>query len=667
MLQQWGKIRFLGIAILFTVGSRLFGISGIIHGDSIYYWMTGIFFGTRLAEFAIGMTIAAYLFKKGHASSFNTQKIAILSTLIYIAGFCASLFWPGTIISNMFIATGLTGTFYCIWEAGLKRLEPIKKIIIWIGVLSFPIFLIHQPLLQWTGNLTAGHKLLHLCFASMAIGISLPAGRVLQRTTSYFVNHGNSFLMYARTGLLLRLFALGMFLLMLFLPPRNWSNWIQSLVYLILGIVCTGLMIREYLLRNNIGRPIRPLDWAIGISGLFQIFFFHHFLVIVSIGAGACFALISIIIYGFVQLRSFAWGGSMAILVFFGVCTELICRLFFPIEVGAWGELPALEIHPTRIYSLKPNRTTHLRYNNYDYIVRTNSLGLPSPEFSIEKKDPHDLRILTIGDAFTMPEGLAVERGYSALLEKRLSEMVAPRHVQVVNAGVTGYGPNEECAQLAELAPLLKPDIVVYEFFIDEFLQVDLTREERLREIGFLPQDSWGGKKLFFRSQAVSHLQNIFVHSREILRNKPDDWRYQKALLAFYRTGQNPLYSEKVLANIKDRLARMRTSCKNVNSQFLIYFVPGAIAVSKTSDISYFPWDQDLSDTGKYDLNRPYRNLEKIAKELEIPTVDLTSFLRADTIQPVYFVSSWHWNEEGHKVVAQVIARDFKERGLLAP
>jgi peptidoglycan/LPS O-acetylase OafA/YrhL len=58
LLQRTGLKRFLAITLTITFAARLLGI---LYSQQLYYWMTGIFFVTRLAEFCAGMAIAAYL------------------------------------------------------------------------------------------------------------------------------------------------------------------------------------------------------------------------------------------------------------------------------------------------------------------------------------------------------------------------------------------------------------------------------------------------------------------------------------------------------------------------------------------------------------------------------------------------------------------------------
>jgi hypothetical protein len=275
------------------------------------------------------------------------------------------------------------------------------------------------------------------------------------------------------------------------------------------------------------------------------------------------------------------------------------------------------------------------------------------------------LRLLVIGDAFTMPEGMEYEYAYPHLLEKKISACIAPRKVQVINAGVTGYGPLEQYPQLSELAPLLKPDIVVYEFFINEFHEQRLTAEERLTNIGLISGNGSIRHRVFVRSQVVAHARQLAARLRELVTGKPGYWRFSKSLLYFYKTGENHFYTEENLALLKSNLNAMNDECRNVSAQFVVFFVPGAVAVSKPADIDYFPWDQKLSDHPIYDLERPYRILRKITDELKIPAIDLTPYLRKHQKQPVYFPGSWHWNHEGHKVVAGAIAQNLADYGLL--
>ena len=164
--------------------------------------------------------------------------------------------------------------------------------------------------------------------------------------------------------------------------------------------------------------------------------------------------------------RQKTWVYSFGSLLLFLILAEVGLKSQAPIEIPSrWGEYPALEIHPTRAYALKPNLDIQLKYSNYGYPIKTNSMGLSSPELPVERPDTNTFRILVLGDAFSMPEGLAYEKAYPALMEQKLKAEATLKSIQVINGGVTGYGPNEAKAQLAELLPIYQPNIVVHQFF----------------------------------------------------------------------------------------------------------------------------------------------------------------------------------------------------------
>ena len=259
-----------------------------------------------------------------------------------------------------------------------------------------------------------------------------------------------------------------------------------------------------------------------------------------------------------------------------------------------------------------------------------------------------------------MPEGMEYEKAYPALLQKKFDS----EKVQVINAGVTGYGPVEELPQLSELVPLLKPDLVIYQFFINEFQEVHLRPEDRLKNIGLIPNRNSFRMQLIERSQLNAHFQNIQRRIQEPITGRPSDYRFGKSLLSFYETGDSRYYSPDKLDVLQDYLKRMKDVCTRNGAKMIVYFVPGAVAVSEPADIHYFPWDQDLSDASKYDLDRPLKNLQRLAGMVGLPVVDLTTVLKNHKIQPVYFPDSWHWNPEGHKVVADAIYDDLKMRGI---
>jgi len=667
LMQRLDIKKFLLITIAFTFLSRLLGILGVRYSDSLYFWMTGIFFGSRLAEFTVGMALAGYLLNcfRNKKEVPELRTILPAALLFYIAGLIASFTLPGSIISNLLVTIGMSGIFYTLWMGLINKIRLLEVLTSWIAAQSYGIYLIHQAPLRWTANYFAGDDSLHLFAAFFVLVFSFPLAWLMNKSVS-----GLRGIIFKSQKIPLRFVSwiLGFAILgaMLFIDPRAWSLQQHNAYFLILGSLLVILCIAESVLFEEQKLAGYVFRWAMIFSSFFYIFLLFSFIGYFSIILGFLLCFFAIIIYRFYHIRVIAWSAALTVILFLSIALELIFGYFSPLEAGRWGEFPALQIHPTRTYSLKPNQKTRLRYNNYDYILRTNSLGLANPEIAIEKSDPNTKRILIIGGAFSMPEGMEYEHAYPSILQQKLKEALNPIPIEVINAGVTGYGPVEEYPQLKELLPLLKPDIVIYEFFINEFQEATLSAEDRLKGIGFIRQYRTSYQKLLSRSQAIANLKKFQSRLKESIKGAPERWRYFKSLLNYYATGENNIYSGESLAAIRHYLKSMNSVCQQFKAGFIIYFVPGAVAVSQPSDIAYFPAGQDVTDRSKYDLTRPLRNLHIIADPLGIPVVDLTPALKSHAAQPVYFPDSWHWNEEGHKVVAGVIAKDLLDRGLFS-
>ncbi|MBD3321460.1 MAG: acyltransferase family protein [Chitinivibrionales bacterium] len=468
-----GPRNFLIFTLVVTFASRIAGMAGMRYSDSLYYWMTGIFFGTRLAEFAVGMVLAVYLHRILNSGGRlpPVSRIAGVSVFAYVLGLLASFTWPGTIVSNLLVTAGMSGLFYAVWQGILKRNRVLAIAITWIGIESYAIYLVHQTPLKWTTNFYGGNDAMHLVFATIVLVLSFPVGAMLSRAVDKFTGLAPG-LLSGKIAIGLT-WVLGLFAvpLLLLIETKLQNPYLHRHLSLFLGII---LMVLLYLERGSplgekaLGRLIR---WASLTGLLAALFVLPANYGYVALAAAGVFSVIAVMLYHYFGMRRIlAWITSGTVCIIFAIVLELSLSYLAPIEAGRWGELPALEVHPTRVYGLKPDISVRLKYNNYNYVLKTNSLGFASPEIPVERPTPETFRVLIIGDAFSMPEGMAYQCAYPPLLEQKLKYCLGDRPVQVINAGVTGYGPVEQLPQLKELLPLYNPDIVINEFFINEFI-----------------------------------------------------------------------------------------------------------------------------------------------------------------------------------------------------
>ncbi len=528
------------------------------------------------------------------------------------------------------------------------------------------MFLLHQPPLQWTAAWFGAARGAHLAAALAALGLSVPAAAKIEDASNRIAGwHPSAMPLATRRTLVYALSAAIVLLAIAILGVREPYDslaragaWLSALLLLSLGVITWSS-------RNELHPLARFIALGALLGGALELF--------VGPGTSGAFAMcVGFVVAGVIMLlrarRIAAPLRAIAALALLGVSAalgELALRRVAPLETAVWGELPALQPDSTRAFSLIPNRTTHLRYNDYDYTVRTNSLGLTSPEIANTRPTANTFRVFVAGDAFSMPEGVDYAQSYAAMLGKRLDRCLAPRPVQVIDGGVTGYGPNEERAQLAELAPRFRPDVIVEQFYINEYSDIAIAPAEFRHGIGLDLASRSTVRRWRDRSQIKTRFGRIARTAKETLTGHPGEWRYDLAQLDYYRAGENPLYSARTLQSVAVALAGMKRSADSSGAHLVIAFVPGAVAVLGPSRLPHFPRGENVQDARVYDLDRPYRALAQIADSLHIATIDLTRALRATGAEPAYFPASWHWTPSGHSAAAAAIARSLDSLGYL--
>lgn len=95
--------------------------------------------------------------------------------------------------------------------------------------------------------------------------------------------------------------------------------------------------------------------------------------------------------------------------------------------------------------------------------VRTNGKGLREDPFPTEKP-ANTTRILVIGDSFTYGLGVNRSERFTDIVETRLDGELPQQNIQVINAGVSGYGMKDYYLFLKHRGVEYEPDIVVISF-----------------------------------------------------------------------------------------------------------------------------------------------------------------------------------------------------------
>jgi len=662
LLRKKGAPAFLAISLAITLFSRLAGILGFTCSINLNYWMTGIFGGTRLFEFAFGMYLGYLVCTNNKTLErifSNERKVLLISSCFYILGFISSWTLVGSIFSNILITIGLSGLFYSIYKIIFKENRALKTPLNWIGKNSFSVFLLHQPFMLYVSSVYNGINkciaLLIVILASFIVGFFIEKLVTSSLRKVQIYKEQVAQLFSSRTFTLLILLIIGVTIatsFMLMLIGYTYLFRILRLFFLIL-IISIALIRFSQNFRATLYAH-RLLDSTLIITFVF-LFVTNNWLPVYWI------LLLSSMILQTIAFRLkyyFALFGMSILLLSITCIIEYYLKTRYPIEVGQWGEYPALQKDGETTYSLIPNRSTHLKYNNYNYYVKTNSLGFTSPEIDLSVKADNEKRILILGDAFSMPEGLEYEHSYPYLLEQALREAFPNYKIIVINAGVTGYGPNEEYAQAKKYFDVIKPDIVINQFFINEFQDINITKEEFLTAIGFNKKKPI--KRCLENAQFPVQLEHLWQNSTGLIDKQ---YYYNMSLLYLFEK-KSPLFSDSVVLKISRYLDKMSILCFDNNSKYLIMDVPGQIEVSDPKFISYYPYFVNIKDTNRFDFELPHRILDHLCSTKGIKYIGLKNYLRNYPVQPVYFEKSWHWNKNGHMAVSKYL-KDYIIKALL--
>jgi peptidoglycan/LPS O-acetylase OafA/YrhL len=343
---------------------------------------------------------------------------------------------------------------------------------------------------------------------------------------------------------------------------------------------------------------------------------------------------------------------------------ELLVRQIAPQEVLGWGERPSLQPDPTLGWRLKPSQEIRLRWESYDYRVSSNSLGFPGPEYPVEKGS-HTFRILTTGDAFTSAEGVDTAQAWPRLLEAELGAVAPGRKVEVLNFAITGYGPNQYATIIKEYAPTYRPDLIIVGFYVNEYQDVLWSAEEFRQSIGFgLPaQDG------LYSIIRLSHLQQwIRLQVREpmveLLRGKPRPHGY--FLGGFQALERGEAESDKMgIRLVTERLQEIKEVADTIGARVILLMIPAPAQVCGPDRLAYYPRHVDLTDAGRFDLEKPQRLTREIAGSLGLGYYDLRPALGSQGNACPYQPRNMHWTATGHRLVADYLAGALAADGYL--
>lgn len=307
-------------------------------------------------------------------------------------------------------------------------------------------------------------------------------------------------------------------------------------------------------------------------------------------------------------------------------------------------------------------------------------LGLVGPERTVAK--PAGVRrLLAIGDSFTESLQVPYAESWPALLERRLGPSW-----QVLNAGVGGYGTDNELLSLRENGLALQPDVVLLVVFTGNDVS-DNDHELSVRTAltaakPYFTLDARGRLVLHplpaRRSGTGARLAEwLKEESRlyDFLRERW--WAIQSARRAaatepgnevpfgwqVYARHPSPKW-ERAWAVTGALLQAMDEECTRAGVPLVVASLPTSWRIDPGQLAATIRTYPALADTARWDFTAPDRRVAQLCRSLRIPYVPLERPLEeaARAGQPLY---ADHLNTRGHRVVAEYLGLSLRQLGVL--
>ena len=330
------------------------------------------------------------------------------------------------------------------------------------------------------------------------------------------------------------------------------------------------------------------------------------------------------------------------------VAAELIFRAAAPggatFVAGAMvaGQDPGLVEVTQQGRRLRPHVETVHRSLEYEAAFRTNELGLRGGP--VTPRETGQLRILTLGDSFTMARQVSEAESFTGRLAEATGGVAW-------NGGVDGYSTWEATDQLERVARHVQPDVVVLSFYLGNDLRDNASGGGPPPLIDPGERSIWAedlAKTLGSRSALAAH-----VTARLMLAQGADDFRFQEhrdeiAVMV------EPAVLERDLGATKEALDAFAGACRRARARCVVGLVPPAYVVH----------DQRAAATYEaFGLDPEQADFQRVADAVAgavpegLEVVDLTPALQeAGQADPMYFTYDPHWTPTAHAVAAKAYA-----------
>jgi hypothetical protein len=317
-------------------------------------------------------------------------------------------------------------------------------------------------------------------------------------------------------------------------------------------------------------------------------------------------------------------------------------------------------------------------------------------------------KVVVYGDSYMAAEYSPYAETFPAQLESLLNAGGRKR-IQVIDAGVTGYGPDQSLLRLEADLPVLHPQLVIFSIYagndFGDLLRNKIFRVEadgRLVDrhptlapalaAEFAAAENWPSwqiaravKSAWQRSTSSDTPGSTVPGTPADALDGPsstridrwlaqgrreyDDWRSDDqvrnlladgydAVISLTPSSEPAAASEQLMGAV---LARVRAAAASASVPVLLVVIPAAFDAAPD-----YPLKPDRTKYPDYQPERLTQVVDDLARNAGLTCVDLfPEFSKPGSSRLYFSVGNSHWTAEGEKLAAERVFREIEQRHLL--
>lgn len=356
-------------------------------------------------------------------------------------------------------------------------------------------------------------------------------------------------------------------------------------------------------------------------------------------------------------------------MILFIALFEIVVRIFnlYPIYGSSKGMFQKDELLD---YSMAPNFVGALIKQEFKVPVLTNSYGLRDQEYNPKKSK--DFRILALGDSFAWGYGATLNQAYIKILEKELNKNQNKINYQVINAGVPGYGTDQEILYLINRGSKLEPDLVILNFFVGNDFLDNMEMGELTVKEGFLATNKLRVKisdkirtflLLNFHSYRIIERSIINIFGNFIQKLTPAEINQNKYQSKLFLKPTNVEINKQIIKT-KELLNNLKVYLDSKNTKLVIIIIPLKYQVDDNLKQLFIKKNYDKKDF--IDMEMPQKIIKEWGLENNVTVIDILPKLSSlNKNNDFYWRLNAHFNIKGNEVVGTIIYDELINKSVL--